>query len=449
MSKRFFIILTLVMVASLILGACQGAAPQPEAEEPEAASGGKPWEGVSINILIEGTPDQEYIAQLLPQFEEESGMKVNLEVVNYALMHDKLVPQMTAGPGNGSYDVVPVADYWVGEFVNAGWLEVLDERIANSPDIDYQDYLPSMLSFVGQVDGKAYMLPYYNYAMGVFYRDDLLNDPALKEEFKTKFGRDLALPTTMQEYSEFAEFMTRDTNGDGEIDIFGSSMMGLRPDPISMEWLNYLYSYGGRLYDENWKPIVNNEAGVQAITDYVNTMKKAAPPGAPAYGFDEAIATMSQGKAASMVSFDVFYPVLNDPEKSEVAGKIIMVRIPGNRGLLGGWGWGIPVSAPNPDAAWAFIEWVESKKITKERALLGGSPTRLSVFRDPDVLAKYPWLADEEKIVNDAIPLPIMTRSPIVIEVLGRLLSEAVAGTITPEEAANKIAEEIAPLVDE
>ncbi len=395
--------------------------------------------------MIEGTPNEAIIAKLLPEFEAESGMKVNLEVQNYALLHEKLVPQLTAGKGQGSYDVVPTDNYWVGEFIKAGWLMPLDDYLAKSKVVKLEDHLPSMVNMVGKLNGHAYMVPYYNYAMALLYRKDMMDDPALQAEYKAKFGKDLALPTNLDEYSQLAAFMTRDVSGSK---VYGSSMMGLRPDPISMEWLNYLYSLGGRLYDDNWKPIVNNDVGVKAITDYVNNIKNAAPPGAPAYGFDEAVSTMSQGKAFSMYTFDVMYPVVNDPSNSQVAGKVEIAPIPGQGGLLGGFGWAIPNSSPNPDAAWAFIEWVESFKTTKERALLGDSPTRADVFRDPDVLAKYPMIAEEEKLVASAIPLPIMSRSPQVIEVVGRLLSEAVAGDKTPKEAADQMATELAPLVD-
>ena len=47
----------------------------------------------------------------------------------------------------------------------------------------------------------------------------------------------------------------------------------------------------------------------------------------------------------------------------------------------------IPRSSPNPDAAWTFLQWIESPAIAKERALLGGSPTRVDVFEDPELLA--------------------------------------------------------------
>jgi len=454
MNKRLIFLLACgLVVASLVMSSC---APQPTAT-PEAqateemateAVAEKPFAGVTINLMMEGVPDTEFVQKLLPQFEEQSGMKVNIEVLNYALMHEKLVPQLTAAPGSGSYDLIVVDNYWVGEFVNAGWLMELDDRLAASQAISLDDYLPSMANMVGQLNGKAYMIPFYNYAMAMIYRDDLLNDPALQAEYKEQTGKVLALPASIPEYVELAKFMTRDTNGDGEIDVYGSSMMGLRPDPTTMEWLNFLYSSGGLLYDESWNTVVNNEAGIQALTLYVDLMKKAAPSGAPAYGFDEAFSVMAQGKAFSYITFNWMLPQLEDPEKSQVVGKTKVVRVPGGKGLLGGWGWAIPVSSPNPDAAWAFIEWVESFPIAKERALLGGAPARIDVFRDAEVLAKYPHYSEVEQIVGEAIPFPIMSRSPQVVEVLGRVISETVAGSKTPEEALNEAAEELATLID-
>jgi len=448
MTKRIPIyILSALVAAALLLSACAPAATTEAPAGPPA--GEKPFDGVTINIMMEGVPDTDFVLELLPEFEEQTGMTVNIEVLNYALMHEKLVPQLTAPAGQGSYDVIVVDNYWVGEFVNANWLMELDDRLAASQTIDLADYLESMVNMVGQLNGKTYMIPFYNYAMALIYRQDLMEDPELQAAYQEAMGKELALPTSIPEYVELAKFMTRDTNGDGEIDIFGSSMMGLRPDPTTMEWLNYLYSMGGLIYDADWNTIVNNEQGVEALTLYADAMKNAAPPGAPAYGFDEAFSTMAQGKAFSYITFNWMLPQLNDPEKSQVVDKAAVVRVPGGKGLLGGWGWAIPVSSPNPDAAWAFIEWVESFPIAKERALMGGAPARVDVFEDPDVLAKYPHYSEVEQIVGEAIPFPIMSRSPQVVEVLGRVISETVAGTKTPQQALDEAAAELSTLVDE
>lgn len=408
----------------------------------------KPFEGVTINVMMEGVPDTEYVQALLDRFEEASGATVNIEVLNYALMHEKLVPQLTAPEGGGSYDLIVVDNYWVAEFNRAGWLMELDDRIANSDKVSLDVYLPSMLEMVGTYEGKTYMLPFYNYAMALVYRKDLFTDPEIQAEYKEKFGKDLALPATIPEYVELAKFMTRDTNNDGKVDFYGASMQGLRPDPTAMEFLNYLYGMGGMLYDLEGNVVLTEEVGVEALNYYVDAMKNAAPPGAPSFGFDEAFATVAQGNAFSYITYNWMVPVLNDPEQSQVVGKMDVTSVPGGIGLLGGWGWAIPKSSPNPDAAWAFIEWVESFDIAKERALLGGAPTRSDVFRDPDVLAKYPHYSEVEKIVGDAIMFPMQSRAPQIIEVLGRVISETIAGSMTAEAAIQELITECENLAD-
>lgn len=439
------VVLSILVILGLILSGCQQATTAPpaavETQPPAEEPAGKMYDGVTINIMMEGVPDTEFVQELLPQFEEETGMKVNIEVLNYALMHEKLVPQLTAGGGSGSYDVIVVDNYWVGEFVNAGWLMELDNQVGSSQSIDLGDYLPSMVNLVGQLNGKTYMIPFYNYAMALIYCET----PDALTKYQEVYTTDqVAIPGSIPEYVELVKSLS--SPGD---DFYGTSMMGLRPDPITMEWLNYLYSMDGRIYDENWNVTVNNEAGVMALQNYVDAMKNAAPAGAPAYGFDEAFSQVAQGKAFSFITFNWMLPQLNDPEKSQVVDMCSVTRIPGGKGLLGGWGWAIPNSSPNPEAAWAFIDWVESFPIAKERALMGGAPARADVFEDADVLAKYPHYTEVEQIVGESVEFPIMTRSPQVVEILGRVLSEAVTGDKTPEEALNEAAAELATITDQ
>jgi len=435
-----FTTISILFALSLQLSACQPAATQapveepateaPAVEEPPAAE--KPFEGVTINIMMEGVPDTEFVQEMLPEFEEATGMKVNIEVLNYALMHEKLVPQLTAPEGEGSYDVIVVDNYWVAEFVNANWLMELDDRLASSETVNLDDYLPSMVNMVGVLNDKAYMIPFYNYAMALIY----CNVPEVE-------GKVSEIPGSIPEYVELAKSLS-----DADAGFYGASMMGLRPDPITMEWLNYLYSMGGLIYDADWNVVVSSPEGVEALTHYVDAMQNAAPAGAPAYGFDEAFSEVAQGKAFSFITFNWMLPQLNDPEKSQVVDMCQVTRVPGGKGLLGGWGWAIPNSSPNADAAWTFIEWVESFPIAKARALAGGAPAREDVFDDPDVLAAFPYYTEVKQIVGEAIEFPILSRSPQVVEVLGRVLSEAVTGSKTPQEALDEAAAELAELVD-
>ena len=390
--------------------------------------GEKATAGQTINLLMEAVPDTFFVQKLLPEFEQETGIKVQFEVVNYAEMHAKLLPQLMGK--KGAYDAIVVDNYWAGEFPAAGWLEQLDARVKKTPSIELDKYVPSMLDMVGYYQDKLYMIPFYNYTMLLFYRTDMMEDPRLKAEYKQKYGNDLAIPDNMKDYVELCGFMTRDTNRDGKPEIQGVTMMGLKPDPICMEFSNYLYSMGGDYYDrKTWKATINNDIGVEAATLYTQNMRKNAPRGAPGYGFDESNQFFAQGGAFSIVTFWMFYIDFNlDPEKSKVVGKVGLSKMPGGSNLNGGWGWAIPKSSPNKEAAWKFISWVESFDIAKKRALQGGAPTRSDVFNDPEVAAKFPWYPQVAEILETAKPVPEFTYSTQMIEVVGRELSLAVEG---------------------
>ncbi|GAG19693.1 unnamed protein product, partial [marine sediment metagenome] len=235
----------------------------------------------TIHLLMEAVPDTFYIQDLLPEFEKETGIKVEFEIVNYAQMHGKLLPQLLSP--KGVYDAIVVDNYWAGEFPAAGWLERLEPYVEKTPGIKLEDYLPSMLDMVGYYEGKLYMIPFYNYTMILIYRNDLL----------TQAGA--VIPDTVEEYVDLCSRMTQDIDGDGEVDIYGTSMMGLKPDPICMEWSNYLFSSGGDYYDENWHAIINSPEAVKATRLYAKNMHLNAPMGAPGFGFDEAINVVAQG----------------------------------------------------------------------------------------------------------------------------------------------------------
>ena len=89
----------------------------------------------TIRILMETVPDTRYIQELLPEFEEASGIDVEIEAISYIDMHSKLVPQLISP--EGSYDLIVVDFYWVGEFTKAGWLMPLDD-LATRDSVDVE-----------------------------------------------------------------------------------------------------------------------------------------------------------------------------------------------------------------------------------------------------------------------------------------------------------------------
>ncbi|MFL5258996.1 MAG: ABC transporter substrate-binding protein [Hyphomicrobiales bacterium] len=400
------------------------------------------WAGAqaasTVHILMENVPDTRYVQDLIPEFKAQTGIDVDIEAISYIDMHSKLVPQLSSP--EGSYDAIVVDFYWVAEFTQAGWLMPLDDLIKRD-NVDTSVYLPSLMNLVGKVNGTTYMLPFYNYSMGIIYRKDLLNDPKEKEAFKAKYGIDLKIPATWDEYRKQVEFFSRDTDGDGKIDFFGTVNQGQRGDCISMQWSNYLYANGGKYHDANWKATFDGDAGVKAVNDFKDDIAKHGPTGAESFCFDESSNVFGQGKAYSFVTFNILLSGFDDPKSSQVVGKAGIAPNPGG-GLNGGWGWAIPNSSPDKEAAWTFIKWIESKGAVKKRALAGGAPTQAWVFDDPEVVAKRPEMGELKTLVATAQEFPTFTYTVDFVESLGRELNLAVTGQKDAKEALTVAAQD-------
>ncbi len=429
LKRTVTLVMALVMLASLSAGIVPAA---------------KAQEGTTINILMESVSDTEYIQQLIPEFTEQTGIEVNIEVLTYTAIHERLLPQFIAD--QGAYDVVVVDKQWVGEFVGADWLLPLEDYIAAS-SFDTSVYIPAMFEMLGTVNGTTYLLPFYNYTMGLVYRTDIFADPDLQAEYEAEFGVPLEVPTTVADYVQVAKFLTRDTDGDGEVDFYGVTQQLARGVGIHAEWANLLFSLGGWYYDEDWNATVNSPEGVEALTAMIDLYENAAPEGATGYNFDEQAEVMRQGNAAMMLTYSWMPAQLDDPDQSQVAGLTALAVAPGGSGAQGGWGWAIPRSAPNPDAAWEFINWVESFDTAKARAILGGAPTRYDVFQDPEVLELYPYYDVIEEMIATAKPVPLFGGAAQMVDILARELSESVAGGKDPQAALDDAASEMNDLV--
>jgi ABC-type glycerol-3-phosphate transport system substrate-binding protein len=460
MKKRIFSILSILLIVALV-AACAPATEtpmeEPTEEEPiaeeteeepveeEAETEDYSVEPTTLNILMETVPDTDFVEEYISEFEAATGHTVNIEKVSYLNMKEKLIPDLSSGEGNGAYDVIVLDKQWVGEFVSADWLWSLEDYIARD-NFDTSVYVPAMFDMMGEVNGTTYMLPFYNYSSGLLYRTDIFENENYKAEYLAEFGEELKVPETVEEYVKVAKNLTKDNDGDGEIDMYGAIGQYYR-EIVQFEYSIILFGLGGWYYDDDWNATVNNETGVQAAEYVLDLYQNAMPEAATGYGFEEQSNFMAQGNAAMMLTYSWMKAVLDNPETSSVAGNVAFTISPGGHGAQGGWGWAIPRSSPNPEAAWQFLSWVESPEIAIKRGLLGAAPVRYDVFNDPDVLAKYPQNEVMLRVIEGAKPIPIIANSSLVPEYVNLYVSEMLAGEKTPQEAMDALAEKLNEIV--
>ncbi len=87
---------------------------------------------------------------------------------------------------------------------------------------------------------------------------------------------------------------------------------------------------------------------------------------------------------------------IDDPNESKVAGKVKITKHPEevkkSSPMIGIWHIAIPAASRNKDAAFDFLTFLTSRETQKLMVLKAGlPPSRVSVFEDKEILAKYPW----------------------------------------------------------
>lgn len=398
-------------------------------------------EEVVLHALMEDVPETNIIEKMLPEFEKQYHIKVQFEKIGYGDMHDKLVSQLIQS--QSYYNLLEVDFLWAGEFTKAGWLNEITPDIKKS-NFDMNQFIPSTVSLINPYPGKTYLIPMYNYSMGLIYRTDVLNDPKIKSAWQAKYNKPLTLPTTLDDYVSLIKFIKENT------DMSGAAMQGQRGDPNSMEFSNYLFASGGAYLNDKGKSALNSPEGHKAMSLYADAIKNAAQTGALSATLDDTVRLMCSGKAFSMLAYWWMLPQLdNTASCPAVAGKLTLTTVPGGHGESGGWGWGIPKNTTDKEkeAAWTFIQWVQSKKIATARALEGNASVQTDIYTNPDVLKKYPYYKEALKVVASGKSFPIFSYSAEYEDVLGTQLSQLASGQNTVDKSLKSASDQLDKLL--
>ena len=124
-----------------------------------------------------------------------------------------------------------------------------------------KDVMPPFWELYSKFGGQTYALPVDGDVLLLQYRKDLFENAEEQAAFKAKYGKDLKVPETWEDYLQVGEFFTR-KKGDklaGETldhDFYGLAEYGERG--FSAYWfLNRFASSGGMYFDKDMKSTIN------------------------------------------------------------------------------------------------------------------------------------------------------------------------------------------------
>lgn len=311
--------------------------------------------------------------ELAAQYGKESGVKITLREFPYEGLKTAMTNAIQADAH--PFDVYLLDEPWTGQFYENNWvtpLNDIDPSYAwDSGLIDY-DHLPrwSAKDGVGNAEGKVMGLP-VNGNVNVFvYRKDLYEELGL------------SVPKTFEDVVANAE----KAKGKAKYGYVVRAQATTTGQSITYDFMPLLYSYGGDWYDEDWKPAINNEGAVAAM-EMFKKLTSFGPPQPQTVGQAAVIAAMQSGQALQCHTVAAAAPQIEDPEKSNVAGKVGFAPMPaGSTGTStptsGVWSLTVPsgLDEPRAKASYEFITWVMSKQSQLKFAEAGGIPTRTETY---------------------------------------------------------------------
>ena len=398
-----------------------------------------PYKGKTLVVNFPAHPHYNAVMKVLPEFTKETGIKVEVDQLQYLAMRQKQTLELTKRKGD--YDMIAYVVFSKADYVFADQIEPLarffmDPKLAD-PNYDPKDLIDGYLQNIGVAGGKKGYLPGPTGAVfGIPFGSETSVLGYRKDIFE-KHG--LTPPKTYDELLDIACKIPELEKGMG-----GLASRGKSGHQTSHAFLLHLAPLGGRVFDDNWNPIVNNEAGVKA-GEALKKILDCGPEGATSFGFAEAKNAFLQGQTAMFLDSTVVAGEVDDPEKSKVVGKVGWAPHPvGVRAgsQTGGFGIAIPRNAQNKEAAFLLMQWLTSKKADKLIALAGGNPSRFSTHADAEVNAKFPHMKVFGEALKNADPdwRPIIPPWGKINSELGTTLSKAMTGQMTVKEALDQVA---------
>ncbi|MHA6644035.1 ABC transporter substrate-binding protein [Mesorhizobium sp. A623] len=391
----------------------------------------KPYAGTTLNVDFLLRPGYEAAKKMLPEFEKQTGIKINITDLPYENALGEQVRDFVSG---GDLDIALIDLVWIGNFAENGWIVpaekfINDPKLAD-PNLDLKDFFPLTLDAFGTWNGKLYGLPFDNYSGLLFYNKCMLKDAGFDGPPKT-WG-DLK--------DRYGPALTKDGK-------YAFALQSKRNETQSADsFARMLWPFGGSFLDKDFKSNLMSE-GSQTGLKFRQDLMKYMPEGIVAYDHAETVNALAQGDVAMITEWSSFYSTLKDPETSKIGDCLAVAPEPagpaGRKPALGGFSLAVAAQADSNKqaAAWLFIQWVTSKANAKQYLELGGVPARQSVYKLDGVAEKYDFVPALVKSWQEGVPQfrPRFAEWPQITEIVQEWGTKMMLGEVSTEDGAKEI----------
>lgn len=221
------------------------------------------YSGAELTVFIFAQDHEKAVYQsLIDNFTQSTGAKVNFEVTTADEYGTKMIAYKTAGDMPDVFYVGPEA---VANNVDEGYLLPLDEYVSQESIDDLWPTISAAYRYDGKKvgEGSLYCLPKDLSTFAFAYNKDLFDEAGLAYPDPNK-------PYTWDEFREVCKKLTKDTNGDGEMDQWGSA--------FALQWSldSFIYTNGATFLNEDYTKvtIAENPKFIEAFQYFTDLTAK-------------------------------------------------------------------------------------------------------------------------------------------------------------------------------
>ncbi|GLS87119.1 sugar ABC transporter substrate-binding protein [Cypionkella aquatica] len=400
------------------------------------------YAGVTIEAKLIGGQQYEALYARIADWEKATGAKVNIISQKNHFELDKEYKADIAA-GTTSWCVGSNHSSFAPQYP-----DLFTDLTPLVPAESVAGFVPANIT-AATINGKLTMLPRAQFDVSaLYYQKSLYADPAKAEAFKTKFGYDLAVPETWDQFRDQAEFFAAPPN------FYGTQYAG-KDEAINGRFYELVVANGGKMFNDDMSPAFNSAAGKEALQWFVDLYKAGAvPPGTTNYLWDD----LGNGFASGTIALNLDWPgwsgFFNDPAASKVAGNVGVAPAPkGSAGVRTGWsgfhGFSVTEGCATKEAAASLVDFLTNEDSQKLESAAGPLPSRTAVWAYVKDQAKAdPYktevLAAFEETAKTAFPVP---PTPYWIE-SGNLIFPELQAAILGDKTVDQALQDASDAVD-
>ena len=333
---------------------------------------------------------------------------------------------------NPKMAVLSVDVVWTAEFAAKGYIEALPPDTSTEglvkPAVDAATYF-----------NKLYGLPFTTDGGLLYYRKDLLDKYQLQP------------PTSFDEMKAACDKITAGEK-DSKLACFAGQYN--KYEGLTVNFDEAVNGAGGHILNAEGKPDVATPQATQGLQTLTDWFKDGhIPKAAITWTEEEGRQSFQNGELIFHRNWGYVYNLANKTDgSSKVAGKFDVAPLPGITGpgvsSLGGHTFAIAKIADNKGTAIDFVKFMNSTETQKSNTLATSkSPTLETLYTDPDVLKKLPFMDIQLKSVQTAVPRPKAVEYGDVTLAIQDAAYGALQGQTEPEAALQALQAKLQTLI--